>query len=60
MERTRPSQARSRKKIEDITEQEPIPRGQTVGIEDVDTLAGIWFVEWRGRIYMATEDELRF
>ena len=45
----------------DITECRPIPKGAKVSIEDFDGCggdAGMFIVEYRGRIYMATPDEL--
>ena len=45
--------------VHDITEDRPIPRGRVVAVEDYDRCAGLYVVEYRDRIYLASPDELR-
>ena len=48
--------------IYDITEDEPIPRGARVEIQDFDRCGGsdgLFIVDYEGRIYLASPDELR-
>jgi hypothetical protein len=51
--------ARAVRNIWDISEDVPIPRGAIVSLEDWDGCADLWVVQWQGRIYLATADELR-
>ena len=53
-----PDVAYTRRQIWDITEPTPIPKGVMVQIQDYDSCADLYFVEWHGRIYAATPDEL--
>ena len=49
------------KTIRDITERQPIPRGSVVSVEDFDPCGdsgGLFVVEHRSKIYLATPDEL--
>lgn len=56
------SRAITTKRVWDITEDVPIPRGQIVNLIDFDSCgdeSGVWIIEWQERIYQATPDELR-
>ena len=50
--------ARAVKTIRDITETDPIPKGALVFLQDFDSCAEVWIVEYADRIYLATPDEL--
>jgi hypothetical protein len=50
--------ARTACKIEDITEETPIPRGAVVSLEDFDSAGCLFVVEWRNRIFLAEPSEL--
>lgn len=54
-------EARTTRRVWDITEEQPIPRGERVTILDFDhcgDVEGLWIVEYRGRIYQALPAEL--
>jgi len=44
--------------IWDITENKCIPKGAKVEIQDHDHCADLWIVEYDGKIYLATLEEL--
>lgn len=48
----------SRCVIRDITETEAIPKGSVVSVEDYDSCAHLYVIQWHGRIYLASPDEL--
>ena len=53
--------ARTRSAVRDITEPTPIPRGAVVEVHDYDRPSVdevVFFVEWKGRIYVANDAEL--
>jgi len=51
--------AKTRRQVWDITEEVPIPRWATVSIQDYDSCAELFFVEWQDRIYTADLDDLQ-
>ena len=51
--------ATTAKRVFDITEDRPIHKGVAVSVEDYDPCAELFVVEWDGRIYLATPDELK-
>jgi hypothetical protein len=47
------------RRIFDISEDHPIPRGARVSVEDQIRCDDLFVVEYEGRIFLATPDELR-
>ena len=44
--------------IFDITEDDPIPRGEIVSLEDFDSSGCLFVVSWNNKIYLADPSEL--
>jgi len=50
------------RQVHDITEAKPIPKGSRVDLLDFDPcgdVAGLWIVEYAGRVYQAAPEELK-